>query len=58
MFSFSPDGQLLALGNEDCSVDFYNVRPGARLSRAGYCKSIPSSVLQLDWSDDSKLIKV
>jgi microtubule-associated protein-like 6 len=55
---FSPDGQLLAVGNDNCTVDFYNIHPGARLARAGYCKNIPSSVLQLDWSQDSKLIKV
>ena len=58
IFSFSPDGQLLAVGSDDGSVDFYSIRPGARLARAGYCKNISSAVLQLDWSEDSKLIKV
>ncbi|KAH3854417.1 hypothetical protein DPMN_096959 [Dreissena polymorpha] len=55
---FSPDGHWLAVGSEDNCVDYYDVSKGPSLQRAGYCKDIPSFVIQLDFSADSQHIRV
>ncbi|XP_060573407.1 echinoderm microtubule-associated protein-like 6 [Ruditapes philippinarum] len=55
---FSPDGKFLAVGSEDCCVDFYDISKGSALQRSGYCKGIPSFVIQLDFSADSQYIRV
>ena len=57
-FRFSPDGKVLAVGSEDCCVDFYDLTKGPALNRAGYCKGIPSFVIQMDFSADSQFIRV
>eukprot|EP00794_Sanderia_malayensis_P020047 gene20047-22014_t len=54
---FSPDGGILAVGSDDNTVDFYNCRTSS-LSRIGYCKGIPSFVIQMDFSADGKFIQV
>ena len=55
---FSPSGQYLAVGSEDGYVDFYDVSKGPQLQREGYCKGIKGFVAQIDFSADSKYIKV
>eukprot|EP00795_Rhopilema_esculentum_P003114 gene3114-1413_t len=55
---FSPDGEILAVGSDDKTVDFYNSKPGGALARIGYCKGIPSFVIQMDFSADGKYIQV
>ncbi|XP_033734062.1 echinoderm microtubule-associated protein-like 6 [Pecten maximus] len=55
---FSPDGKILAVGSEDCCVDFYDLSKGQSLQRAGYCKGIPTFVIQMDFSADSQYIRV
>ena len=57
-FRFSPDGRYLAVGSDDSCVDFYELRDGRPLTRAGYCKGIPSFVTQMDFSADGKFIQV
>lgn len=55
---FSPSGQYLAVGSEDGVVDFYDLAKGPQLMREGYCKGIQGFVTQMDFSVDSKFIKV
>jgi len=55
---FSPNGKFLAVGSEDCCVDFYDISKGPSLARSGYCKGIPSFVIQMDFSADSQYIRV
>ncbi|KAL5008221.1 hypothetical protein ScPMuIL_013802 [Solemya velum] len=55
---FSPDGKYLAVGSEDNCVDFYDLSQGPSLVRAGYCKGIPSFVIQTDFAADSQYIRV
>ncbi|WAR18910.1 EMAL6-like protein [Mya arenaria] len=54
----SPNGKYLAVGSEDSCVDFYDISKGPSLQRTGYCKGIPSFVIQLDFSADSQYIRV
>lgn len=55
---FSPDKKHLAVGSEENCVDFYDLTSGPALSRSGYCKGIPSFVIQMDFSADSRYIRV
>ncbi|XP_046338524.1 echinoderm microtubule-associated protein-like 6 isoform X1 [Haliotis rufescens] len=55
---FSPDNKYLAVGSEDSCVDFYDISQGPNLVRKGYCNGIPSFVIQMDFSADSKYIRV
>ncbi|XP_074647902.1 echinoderm microtubule-associated protein-like 6 [Tubulanus polymorphus] len=55
---FSPDSKLLAVGSEENCVDFYDISQGPPLNRVGYCKGIPSFVIQMDFSADGKFIRV
>lgn len=55
---FSPEGRYLAVGSDDSCVDFYELRDGRPLTRAGYCKGIPSFVTQMDFSADGRFIQV
>ncbi|XP_061084047.1 echinoderm microtubule-associated protein-like 6 isoform X1 [Conger conger] len=55
---FSPDSRLLAVGSMESTVDFYDLTLGPSLNRIGYCKDIPSFILQMDFSADSKYIEV
>ncbi|ERE90941.1 echinoderm microtubule-associated protein-like 6 isoform 1 [Cricetulus griseus] len=54
----SPDNRFLAVGSSEHTVDFYDLTQGTSLNRIGYCKDIPSFVIQLDFSADSKYIQV
>ncbi|GAB1295883.1 Echinoderm microtubule-associated protein-like 6 [Apodemus speciosus] len=54
----SPDNRFLAVGSSEHTVDFYDLTQGTSLNRIGYCKDIPSFVLQMDFSADSKYIQV
>ncbi|KAJ8250799.1 hypothetical protein COCON_G00227210 [Conger conger] len=54
---FSPDSRLLAVGSMESTVDFYDLTLGPSLNRIGYCKDIPSFILQMDFSADSKYIE-
>ena len=55
---FSPNCKLLAVGSEDCCVDLYDLSQGPTLPRAGYCKGIPSFVIQMDFSADGQYLRV
>ncbi|XP_043551898.1 echinoderm microtubule-associated protein-like 6 isoform X1 [Chiloscyllium plagiosum] len=56
--SFSPNSMYLAVGSAENTVDFYDLTQGPTLNRTGYCKDIPSFVIQMDFSADSKHIQV
>ncbi|GCB61884.1 hypothetical protein scyTo_0014405 [Scyliorhinus torazame] len=56
--SFSPNSMFLAVGSAENTVDFYDLTQGPTLNRTGYCKDIPSFVIQMDFSADSKHIQV
>ncbi|XP_032820802.2 echinoderm microtubule-associated protein-like 6 isoform X1 [Petromyzon marinus] len=55
---FSPDSRYLAVGSCDCAVDFYDLSQGPSLARVGYCRDVPSFVIQLDFSADGRYIQV
>ncbi|XP_067091821.1 echinoderm microtubule-associated protein-like 6 [Osmerus mordax] len=55
---FSPDKRLLAVGSVESTVDLYDLTLGPSLNRVGYCMDIPSFVIQMDFSADSKFIEV
>ncbi|XP_053521940.1 echinoderm microtubule-associated protein-like 5 isoform X5 [Artibeus jamaicensis] len=55
---FSPDSRFLAVGSSENSVDFYDLSLGPTLSRVGYCRDIPSFVIQMDFSADSRYLQV
>ncbi|MGH0132992.1 UNVERIFIED_CONTAM: hypothetical protein FKN15_059554 [Acipenser sinensis] len=55
---FSPDSRFLAVGSAESTVDFYDLTLGPSLNRIGYCTDIPSFVIQMDFSADSKYIEV
>lgn len=55
---FSPDGKCLAVGSESKCVDFYDLNDGFSLNRVGFCKGIPSFVIQMDFSANGQYIKV
>ncbi|KAM4607535.1 echinoderm microtubule-associated protein-like 6 isoform 3-T3 [Polymixia lowei] len=55
---FSPDKRLLAVGSVESTVDLYDLTLGPALNRLGYCKDIPSFVIQMDFSADSRFIQV
>lgn len=46
------------MGSSEHTVDFYDLTQGTSLNRIGYCKDIPSFVIQMDFSADSKYIQV
>ncbi|KAF5918030.1 hypothetical protein HPG69_019836 [Diceros bicornis minor] len=54
----SPDSRFLAVGSSEHTVDFYDLTQGTSLNRIGYCKDIPSFVIQMDFSADGKYIQV
>lgn len=54
----SPDNRFLAVGSSEHTVDFYDLTQGTNLNRIGYCKDIPSFVIQMDFSADGKYIQV
>lgn len=55
---FSPDNRFLAVGSVEGAVDFYDLSLGPSLNRIGYCKDICGTVIQIDFSADSKHIQV
>ena len=55
---FSPDSRYLAVGSQDACVDFYDMTKGPSLQRVGYCKGVPSFVEKIDFTVDSKYIRV
>lgn len=55
---FSPDSHYLAVGSSENAVDFYDLTIGPSLNRISYCKDIPSFVLQIDFSADSRYVQV
>ncbi|KAK1333067.1 hypothetical protein QTO34_006601 [Cnephaeus nilssonii] len=46
----SQDSRFLAVGSSEHTVDFYDLMQGTSLNRIGYCKDIPSFVIQMDFS--------
>ena len=57
-FRFSLNGQYLAAGSEEGTVDFYDLSKGASLQRVGFCKGITGFVASMDYSQDSKFVRV
>ena len=56
---FSPEDSILAVGGKDNSIDFFEFNGiEGKIMRNGYCTQVPGSVLQMDWSNDSKYIRV
>ncbi|KAG9260088.1 echinoderm microtubule-associated protein-like 6 isoform X4 [Astyanax mexicanus] len=55
---FSPDKHLLAVGSAECTVDLYDLTQSSALNRISYCKDIPSFVIQMDFSADSRFLQV
>ncbi|XP_036887500.1 echinoderm microtubule-associated protein-like 5 isoform X3 [Sturnira hondurensis] len=55
---FSPDSRFLAVGSSEKSVDFYDLSLGPTLNRVSYCRDIPSFVIQMDFSADSRYLQV
>ncbi|GFN97686.1 echinoderm microtubule-associated protein-like 6 [Plakobranchus ocellatus] len=55
---FSPNSKILAVGSDDNCVDFYDLAQGPSLTRAGFCKGIASFIINMDFSADSKYIRV
>ena len=55
---FSPDDKLIAVGSSDCTLDFYELDSNSQLKRTGYCKQIPTYIIQLDFSCDGKYVQV
>uniref|UniRef100_A0A3B3IJQ9 EMAP like 6 n=1 Tax=Oryzias latipes TaxID=8090 RepID=A0A3B3IJQ9_ORYLA len=55
---FSPDNRFLAVGSVESAVDFYDLSLGPSLNRIGYCKDISGTVIQMDFSADSRHIQV
>lgn len=55
---FSPDSRFLAVGSSENSVDFYDLTLGPTLNRISYCRDIPSFVIQMDFSADSRYLQV
>uniref|UniRef100_A0A4W3H8Y1 EMAP like 5 n=1 Tax=Callorhinchus milii TaxID=7868 RepID=A0A4W3H8Y1_CALMI len=55
---FSPNSHFLAVGTCENAVDFYDLTLGPTLNRINYCRDIPSFVIQLDFSADSKYIQI
>lgn len=58
LLRFSPDCRFLAVGSSENSVDFYDLSLGPTLNRTSYCKDIPSFVIQMDFSADSRYLQV
>ncbi|XP_045677967.1 echinoderm microtubule-associated protein-like 5 isoform X1 [Phyllostomus hastatus] len=55
---FSPDSRFLAVGSSENSVDFYDLSLGPTLNRVSCCRDIPSFVIQMDFSADSRYLQV
>uniref|UniRef100_A0AAZ1Y3K4 EML-like second beta-propeller domain-containing protein n=1 Tax=Oreochromis aureus TaxID=47969 RepID=A0AAZ1Y3K4_OREAU len=53
---FSPNSRYLAVGSNECAVDFYDLTLGPQLNRINSCRDIPSFVMQMDFSADSNYI--
>lgn len=58
MYRFSPNGQYLAVGYEESCIDIYNTSKMPNIDRIGYCKGISSYVMWIDFSVDSKYLRV
>ena len=56
--SFSPDSRYLAVGSTESAVDFYDLTLGPQLNRINCCRDIPSFVMQMDFSADSRYVQV
>jgi hypothetical protein len=52
---FSPDNKTLAVGSDDETVDFYSV---GDFKQTAFCKNLGGAVLHIDWSVDSKYVRI
>lgn len=52
---YSPDGNFLAIGSNDSSVDIYGVIQ--RYKKVGECVGSSSFITHMDWSLDSKYLQ-
>uniref|UniRef100_A0A3Q4GGM9 EMAP like 5 n=1 Tax=Neolamprologus brichardi TaxID=32507 RepID=A0A3Q4GGM9_NEOBR len=55
---FSPNSRYLAVGSNECAVDFYDLTLGPQLNRINSCRDIPSFVMQMDFSADSNYVQI
>ena len=54
---FSPNRQFLAASSENCCIDFFDIQQ-KKFTRVGYVTHIEDAVNQVDWSVDSKYVRV
>ena len=58
-YRFSPSGDRLAVGSDDSCVDIYSVSDLSKgITRASYCRGIPSGVTHMDWSTSGEYLQV
>ena len=57
IFRFSPNKKYLVASSENCCIDFFEVQ-NDKLKRVGYVTRIEDPVTQIDWSSNSKYIRV
>jgi len=57
IYRFSPNGKILAVGCAESCVDLYDTSLNT-LMKIAFCKGIPSFVIQMDFSADSKYLRV
>ncbi len=57
IFRFSPNRSHLVASSENCCIDFFDIQ-NDKLTRIGYVTHIEDPVTQIDWSSNSKFIRV
>ena len=58
LLRFSPDNRILAVGSHEGCLDFYDMSKGPSLHRVGFCKGIDGFVAMVDFTTDSRYVRV